>query len=300
MLESIKGFHIEPTNICTLKCPQCSRTKFNKQFPKKLKNKQLDLDSLKKFIDVDITNKLFNLCGGYGDPIYYDSLFELVDWIKDNNGVISLSTNGSYKTKDWWNTLASKLSVNDTIIFGIDGVPENFTQYRINADWDSIRVGIEQVVGKVTTVWQYIPFRFNQTSVDSARALSTELGINSFFVLNSDRWDNESEYLQPNSIYMGSKTSSKITWHNKHNDIAVDPRCTKHNDQHYITADGYYAPCCFVGDHRFYYSSEFYKNKEIYNISNTTLTKVLSTTNNFYQTLEEQKLKVCTFNCPKL
>jgi MoaA/NifB/PqqE/SkfB family radical SAM enzyme len=99
MLEYIKGFHIEPTNICTLKCPRCSRTKFNSQYPKKLKNKQLDLESLKKFIDIDITNKLFNLCGGYGDPIYYDSLFPLIDWIKNNNGVISLSTNGSYKTK---------------------------------------------------------------------------------------------------------------------------------------------------------------------------------------------------------
>jgi organic radical activating enzyme len=300
MLEYIKGFHIEPTNICTLKCPRCSRTKFNSQFPKKLKNKQLDLESLKKFIDIDITNKLFNLCGGYGDPIYYDSLFPLIDWIKNNNGVISLSTNGSYKTKDWWNTLASKLTVDDTIVFGIDGIPENFTQYRINADWDSIKVGIEQVVGKVTTIWQYIPFSFNQTTIESARTLSTNLGIDHFLVLNSDRWDNDSDHLQPSSVYTGNKTSSKISWHNKYNDISVDPRCTKNNDQHYITADGYYAPCCFIGDHRFYYSSEFYKNKEIYNISSTTLTKVLFNTNKFYQSLEEQKLKVCTFNCPKL
>ena len=63
MLDSLKGFHIEPTNICTLKCPGCSRTQFINMFPKKWKNNQLNLDHLKKFIDIDISNKVFDLCG---------------------------------------------------------------------------------------------------------------------------------------------------------------------------------------------------------------------------------------------
>ena len=43
MLDNITGFTIEPTNICTLKCPKCSRTQFIEQFPRQWKNKQLNL-----------------------------------------------------------------------------------------------------------------------------------------------------------------------------------------------------------------------------------------------------------------
>jgi hypothetical protein len=42
-----------------------------------------------------------------------------------------------------------------------DGSPENFTEYRVNADWDSILVGIEEcVAGPATVIWKYIPFSF--------------------------------------------------------------------------------------------------------------------------------------------
>ena len=85
MLDTLKGFHIEPTNICTLKCPRCSRTKFIDKFPNKWKNQELNLDQLINFIDIPIQNKLFRLCGDYGDPIYYSRLFDLVKWIKTNN-----------------------------------------------------------------------------------------------------------------------------------------------------------------------------------------------------------------------
>jgi hypothetical protein len=46
MLDTLKGFHIEPTNICTLKCPRCARTKFIEKFPQKWKNSNLDLQDL--------------------------------------------------------------------------------------------------------------------------------------------------------------------------------------------------------------------------------------------------------------
>ena len=43
MLDSITGFHLEPTNICTLKCPRCPRTNFLEQFgTQKWNNLNLD------------------------------------------------------------------------------------------------------------------------------------------------------------------------------------------------------------------------------------------------------------------
>ena len=84
MLDKIKGFHIEPTNMCTLKCPRCPRTNFVEQFkPKNWDNQNLNLDHLKQFLDIDLTGMSIGLNGNYGDPIYYPNLFELIAYFKN-------------------------------------------------------------------------------------------------------------------------------------------------------------------------------------------------------------------------
>jgi MoaA/NifB/PqqE/SkfB family radical SAM enzyme len=316
MLNSIKGFHLEPTNICTLKCPRCPRTNFIETFKNKnWENKNLNLDDLKKFIDIDISGLVFGLNGNYGDPIYYPDLFNLIKYIKSNNGIIQLHTNGSYKTSNWWNELAELLDSKDIINFSIDGLPENFTKYRVNANWSSIKTGIDIMVKSTAKViWKYIVFSFNETDIDTARKLSEELGMDDFVINNSDRWI-ENDWLKPinyvnitnsgtNLLYNGSmngaRDSSVTQWKNNIRDTEIDASCKQTDAMHFISADGYYLPCCFIGDYRFYYKSEFYKNREQYNISKTTITEILKNTQEFYSSIEEQKYNYCTFNCPKL
>ena len=60
MLNQIQGLHIEPTNMCTLKCPDCGRTEFLKMFPKKWTNKNLNLNHLKEFLDIDLKGLTIN------------------------------------------------------------------------------------------------------------------------------------------------------------------------------------------------------------------------------------------------
>ncbi len=74
----ISGLHIEPTNICTLKCPGCARTRFLDQWPQHWKNHSLDVDQLLKFLDIDLSNLDIVLCGNYGDPIYHPDLIDFV------------------------------------------------------------------------------------------------------------------------------------------------------------------------------------------------------------------------------
>jgi len=298
MLDQLQGLHIEPTNMCTLKCPRCSRTEFINQFPKKWTNKNLDLDALKNFLDIDLSDKDINLCGTYGDPIYYNRLFEMVEYFKKMGSKINIATNGSYQSAAWWQQLGDLLDSNDQITFGIDGMPDNFIKYRINADWKSIRTGIDILREKsVKMRWQFIPFSYNEDQIDQARNLALSLGFSNFFVLNSERWDHGAEALTPKTIDFISE--SKIKW-KQGVDILVDPQCKKNNKDHYISADGFYTPCCYAAEHRWYYKSEFYKNKDLYDISKTTLSEVLDNLKNFYNTLEDAKLNYCTFNCPKL
>jgi len=299
MLDQLTGFHIEPTNICTLKCPRCARTKFIEQFPRAWRNHQLNVSVLDRFMDIDLLGKGFDLCGNTGDPIYYDQLFEMIQWIHDRGALVHISTNGSYRTKEWWETLASLLTAQDLVTFSVDGMPSNFTQYRVNADWPSIELGMQAMRGSpATTQWKYIPFAFNEHDIESARELSQQLGIDQFIITPSDRWDGEADPLRP-TVHAGAREQTITMWH-KHTAVEIDPLCKKVHNQHYISAEGFYMPCCYVGDYRFYYKSEFHKNKSQYDISKNTISEILTTTQNFYNSIEQTAPSYCTYNCPRL
>jgi hypothetical protein len=98
---------------------------------------------------------------------------------------------------------------------------------------------------------------------------------------------------------LGIRYNKQQQWKKHHELIAVAPKCAT-GREHFITADGYYSPCCYVADHRFYYKTDFGKNKNRYSITNTSLTGILSqpTVIDFYQSLDS--VSACQFNCPKI
>ena len=294
----ITGLHIETTNKCTLKCPRCSRTEFIEQFPTKWKNKDLDINHLMEFLDIDLNDVLINFCGVYGDPIYHDGLFDAVREFKDKGARINIATNGSYRTTEWWETLAGMLTADDAVTFAIDGVPDNFTKYRINADWTSISQGIDIISkAKARMRWQYILFSYNIKDVQQASRLSKALGFDEFFTMDSGRWDNGTEWLTPNVDLV---SRAKQDW-KEGETVSIDPKCLD-QAQHYVSADGFYIPCCWMSEHRFYYKSEFYKNQTMYDIRKTSLSEILSREDviNFYDNIKDTKLDVCRFSCPKV
>jgi hypothetical protein len=98
--------------------------------------------------------------------------------------------------------------------------------------------------------------------------------------------------------FIGIRFDSQQQWKKNNNSItSVNPKC-QNNNQHFITADGFYSPCCFLADHRFYYKTQFGKNKKQYDIRNVTLSELLSRPNvvEFYTSLEQQS--GCQYNCP--
>lgn len=293
----VVGLHIEPTNICTLKCAGCARTRFINQWPQHWQNHNIDIDQLFRFLDIDLDGKLISLCGNYGDPIYHPKFHTLVRELKQRGTQLSISTNGSYRSADWWTTLVSLLDRCDTVVFSVDGLPNNFTEYRVNADWDSIHQAMLVCVqGVCQTVWKYIPFAFNEQYIQDAQDLSEKIGIDRFELEPSDRFDTHTEKLQPVVVTLGTRYQSQQSWKNNQAQL-VDPRC-KNMKNHFISADGFYTPCCYVADHRFYYKTEFGKNKKSYHIADQTLTQILNRPSvvEFYRDLTTHP--VCQYNCP--
>ena len=300
-MTDIAGFHIEPTNICTLKCPGCARTRFKEQWPNRWQNHNLDIDMLMRFLDVDIADKLITLEGNYGDSIYHPRFIELVAAFKNRGCRISIVTNGSYRTTTWWQALCRLLDSNDSITFSIDGIPTNFTKYRINADWKSIFEGITVcVASSAKVIWKYIPFAFNENDIDTARNISRNMGIDEFVVRLSERFDTQTEHLIPVTDLVGDRKTPQDQV-KQGIEQQVDPLCYK-GKSYFISATGHYSPCCYVADHRFYYKTDFGKNQKSYSIENTTFTEIQtrSTVVGFYQTLVTDPQTVCQFNCPKV
>lgn len=316
MLDQLKGLHIEPTNMCTLKCPRCSRTEFIERFPKKWTNQNLNLEYLKSFLDVNLKDLVIGFNGTYGDPIYHPNFIDMVNYFKQQGSKIIIHTNASYKDADWWNTLLDLLDNKDVINFSIDGTPENFTQYRINGHWPSIETAIKLAVkSRVTTNWKHIVFSYNEDTVNQAEQLSKELGIDKFIINNSDRWL-KNDWLKPKNlnhthtisftemfqagIHVGGRSENKEKWHANKQSIQIDADCKKTNRSHYISAWGYYVPCCWMSEHNFYHKTDFFKDRDSYDISKTTLSEILTkTAKTFYNNIESTRLDACTFNCGK-
>jgi wyosine [tRNA(Phe)-imidazoG37] synthetase (radical SAM superfamily) len=245
LLDNFQGFHIEVTNICTLKCSGCARTRFIEEWPQHWKNHSIDPETLFKFIDVPVDNLRITLCGNYGDSIYHPRFHQLVAGLKQRGAVLHIITNGSYRTETWWQQLCSLLTAVDIVGFSVDGVPDNFTQYRVNADWDSIEIGMRVcAAASCQTEWRYIPFSYNQHSIDQAKQLSQSLGIDQFVITLSSRFDQRTEHLKPVDDLLQNRYSRQVTWKNTQQSNGVDPDCADHR-KHYISADGYYSVCQF-------------------------------------------------------
>jgi wyosine [tRNA(Phe)-imidazoG37] synthetase (radical SAM superfamily) len=295
-----QALHIEPTNICTLKCAGCARTRFLEQWPQHWRNHSLNIETLMQFLDIDLTGMPVIFCGNYGDPIYHPDFVRMIQEFKQRRAHVKIVTNGSHKKSDWWQELASCLDHNDSVIFSVDGIPENFTQYRANADWSSIQTAMTICAqAKCKTIWKYIPFAFNQHHIDQAKTLSQQLGIDFFDISPSDRFDQQTEHLRPTNNLLGNKYHKQQQWKMHNEPMVVAPKCAT-GREHFITADGYYSPCCYVADHRFYYKTDFGKNKNRYSIADTSLSSMVSqpTVINFYQSLDS--VSACQFNCPKI
>jgi MoaA/NifB/PqqE/SkfB family radical SAM enzyme len=293
----VQGIHLEPTNICTLKCPGCPRTRFINQWPKNWKNHSIDIPALLRFLDIELSGINISLCGNYGDPIYHPDLVGLIRGLKNQGAAISIVTNGGHRKQSWWQELVQELNSDDSVTFSIDGVPENFTQYRINGDWPTIQDAIEVcVAAPCKTIWSFIPFSYNENNIEQAKQLSQDLGIDQFCINPSSRFDEQTMHFKPSNDLIGIQWHSQQNWKQTITAKKIMPECNN-GQTHFISADGHYMPCCYVGDHRFFYKNEFGKNRKQYRIIDTTLSEILSRTRvaEFYNTLADHS--VCQYNC---
>lgn len=249
--------HIETTNRCTLACPACPRTTWQNILKKPVVKADLDVDLLEKFLDCDGGKKIknFNLCGDYGDSIYYPDLLKLIERFR-NQVSFNIVTNGSRQTEKFWNNLSCLLTKDDTVMFSIDGLEDTNHLYRINSDWTSIMQGIDIVARSAAQIhWKTIVFNFNYDKLDKIKTFANSKGA-TFHAEKTHRYGNDSfvppeSYIETNHLYQEEFNNQSFE---------IEPRCEK--DAKVITADGYLYPCDWIRNPQTFYKSQLWKQKQ--------------------------------------
>ena len=177
---------------CTLACPKCRRTQFEEQgIP--IDGGDLSMEDFKKL--ADHFDDLI-LCGGVADPVLHPRFIKILDYSYKNGNKVSVSNAASHRPSNWYRK-AFEVNPEATWIFGIDGLPKDSHKYRVNQDCEKLfEMAQLAVTMGITTVWQYIIFKYNENDIAEAEELAKDNGMN-FKVWKSDRWDNMQDPFLP-------------------------------------------------------------------------------------------------------
>ena len=272
------SFHIEPTSKCTLECPLCDRTWFYEKFKKRLLH-EINIKNLVNFVG---PNAEVFMCGNNGDPIYHSKFHELCQKLKDNNCRITITTNGSSKTKTWWQKLNDILGKDDKIIFAIDGLEDTNHLYRKNAKWKTIMNAIDVLQTRKCKInWKFLVFKHNQHQIYEAKKLSDKLNFDNFQLEQSDRWLGKQD-LMPDREYVDNYYKhQKEVLINKEYTADMKPYCLTNNlpsNDLYIDAEGDFYPCCWIGTYRYKFKNIFSPKQNKFNIKDNTIDGILENT----------------------
>lgn len=268
-------WHLEPSAVCTLKCPRCPRTE-HPNTP--WLNKNMTLDFVKKFLTPDLLKqhvKRITMCGDVGDPIYCKQYIDIVRYIKSTNPNIHVFTitNGSHKKHDWWKELASVLNHRDTINFSVDGYDDASNNlYRINSNFDSIIDGIKAIRSVNSDVflnWATIVFAFNQDHLDRIKSIATDLKMDGFQITRStkfgskygDAYGGVNDMLEPRAEFISKSHRYERELANISGREQDCQDYLQHNKKKYIEVKQEYAdhtivPLCEIGNRGVYVNAE--------------------------------------------
>jgi len=189
LLNKIKWLHVEPTTRCNASCSSCPRNNNGFGIKKNLILEDLDIKRLSFVIDQATLLEHVIFCGNKGDPCASKIIDQQLEIIKKKKLSLQLHTNGSLRTKTWWNQLAKIFQQKIEVWFGIDGLEDTHSKYRQGTNWKKI---IENAVafidGGGKAVWQFIPFAHNEHQAIDCLKLSQKLGFKEFRFIKDARY----------------------------------------------------------------------------------------------------------------
>ena len=204
----IKYAHIDLGTKCLLECPMCPRTEHPEiiEFSKRTYG-EVKIKDFKKVLSYA---EHITFCGNISDPIYHPKMLDFLEmtikYPKHRN--VYIHTNGWGRKQKWWDR-AFDLSKNKVKwTFALDGLPHESHKYRVNQNgeevWEIMKYA--KSLG-VQIIWQFIPFKYNENSIDEAVKLAKEYNI-PIKLRRSSRFADRHEHLD-------LKPTAEVLWLDK-------------------------------------------------------------------------------------
>ena len=259
----ITDLHIELTDKCQASCPMCARNYNGGAERPFVGQHEITLEKFKQWFDASWLKELKNFyaCGNYGDPIIAKDCLEIFQYVRSVNPTarLSIHTNGSARSVDWWQSLAK---INAEVSFGIDGFESEHVLYRRGTVWTRIIDNmVEFIHAGGTAVVDCLVFKHNEQQVDAFELFLKKLGVSKINFKYTGRFYNMESFpvqdangnieykLEPSSIKNVSKINideiirSPKEWTKN---VSIVPKCEQGNEI-YVDARGNVFPCCWVG-----------------------------------------------------
>ena len=268
--EEIREVHLELSTNCNASCPLCPRNfngyPYNAGYPVT----ELTLHDVKNIFPVEFVRRLRHVIinGNLGDFMLAKDALEIIRYFRENGQhlLISINTNASARTSEFWKQLAALKPV---VYFAIDGLEDTHSLYRVDTNFNTVIKNAQtfiQAGGNAT--WKMIKFDHNTHQIDECKKLSKELGFRSFLLVDQGR-DNGYVYNRKGELThtigdVGeiSGRANPVTWEERlgwskinfekkvhflqpvRNQIKCD---SVKNKSIYVMANGEVYPCCYLG-----------------------------------------------------
>lgn len=255
-IEDIQSIHFEITSKCQARCPMCPRRIQGGPMNPGVQLHEVDLGMFVNWFPRDFVKQLkhFNMCGNLGDPIVAKDTIEIYRYLRETNPEISLQmhTNGSGRSREWWQDLAS---INVRVVFGIDGLEDTHSLYRINTDWNKVIENAKIFIEAGGDArWDMLVFEHNEHQVEECEKLAKEIGFSLFMKKHTTRFRNgKLEVLddqgKPINVLYPTEYSKSVIEKVEKASREIKPiiTCKAVNDrQMYVGANGTVTPCCWL------------------------------------------------------
>lgn len=189
--------NLDLSNKCTLACPRCARALYDFT-NSKVPGKELDIADFKKII------KYFNtVCfgGQISDPTLHSKFHQLLEIAHISKIAVEVHVAASHRPVEWFDK-AFDANPNAKWFFGIDGLPESSSKYRIRQDGQKLFDMMRRARQKgLHCVWQYIIFAYNENDIEQAKTLAANINVE-FLLLKSSRFLKDDEYRPSEGNYL--------------------------------------------------------------------------------------------------
>jgi len=254
--ENINSIHLELTNKCQARCPMCPRRIQGGMLNPLVNLSEITLEQFKEWFSVEFIQKLrrINMCGNLGDPIIAKDCLDIVEYVRLTNPSIKLSmhTNGGARTKDFWKGLAK---ANVRIIFGIDGLADTHSIYRIGTDYNVVIENAKTFIAAGGYAeWHMLCFEHNEHQIDECRNTSVSLGFKEFITKHTARFVEDKFHVLDDlgrtvNILRPTSNSKNTTIKIKNMSTIAPTRISckaAKSTEIYVSADGVVTPCCWM------------------------------------------------------